>query len=122
LCERKQEKIYLKLYRRRRAQAEGAWRPGVTCVPRRGLVRDARHRACRKSGRLCGPAHRLAANGSMRCALRHDQETRMNDSNDNLKGPNVKKRPTCKNCKGTGLVKKGDREVKCQRCQGTGKR
>jgi DnaJ-class molecular chaperone len=41
---------------------------------------------------------------------------------DNLKGPNVKKRPTCKNCKGTGLVKKGDRELKCQRCQGTGKR
>jgi DnaJ-class molecular chaperone len=48
-------------------------------------------------------------------------DTRMND-NDNLKGPNVKKRPTCKNCKGTGLVKKGDRELKCQRCQGTGKR
>ncbi len=46
----------------------------------------------------------------------------MNDNNENLRGPNIKKRPTCKNCKGTGVVKKGDRELKCQRCQGTGKR
>jgi len=27
---------------------------------------------------------------------------------DNLKGPNIKKRPKCKNCEGKGLVKKGD--------------
>ena len=41
---------------------------------------------------------------------------------DNLKGPAIKKRPTCKNCKGTGLVKKGGKELKCQRCKGTGSR
>jgi DnaJ-class molecular chaperone len=41
---------------------------------------------------------------------------------DNLKGPNIKKRPKCKNCEGKGLVKKGDKVVKCQRCKGTGLR
>jgi DnaJ-class molecular chaperone len=40
----------------------------------------------------------------------------------NDKGPNIKKKPTCKNCKGAGTVKKGDRMVKCQRCGGTGVR
>src|ERR1700712_37809 len=38
----------------------------------------------------------------------------------NEKGPNVKKKQKCKNCEGKGLVKKGDRVVKCQRCGGTG--
>jgi DnaJ-class molecular chaperone len=40
----------------------------------------------------------------------------------NEKGPNVKKKQTCKNCEGKGLVKKGDRVMKCQRCKGTGVR
>ena len=34
----------------------------------------------------------------------------------NEKGPNVKKTQKCKNCEGKGLLKKGDRVVKCQRC------
>ena len=40
----------------------------------------------------------------------------------NEKGPNVKKKAKCKNCEGKGLVKKGDKVVKCQRCGGTGVR
>jgi DnaJ-class molecular chaperone len=40
----------------------------------------------------------------------------------NEKGPNVKKKQKCKNCEGKGLVKKGDKVVKCQRCHGTGVR
>lgn len=40
----------------------------------------------------------------------------------NDKGPNIKKKQTCKNCEGKGLVKKGDRVMKCQRCKGTGVR
>jgi DnaJ-class molecular chaperone len=54
----------------------------------------------------------------VRRAARHILETDM----DNLKGPNIKKRPKCKNCKGEGQVKKGDKVVKCQRCKGTGLR
>ena len=42
--------------------------------------------------------------------------------NHNLRGPNIKKRPKCKNCEGKGLVKKGDKVLKCQRCKGTGVR
>ena len=38
------------------------------------------------------------------------------------KGPNIKKKQKCKNCEGKGLLKKGDRVVKCQRCKGTGVR
>ena len=34
----------------------------------------------------------------------------------NEKGPNIKKKQKCKNCEGKGLLKKGDRVVKCQRC------
>ena len=37
----------------------------------------------------------------------------------NEKGPNLKKKQKCKNCEGKGLLKKGDRVVKCQRCGGT---
>jgi DnaJ-class molecular chaperone len=48
----------------------------------------------------------------------HGLETIMS----NEKGPNVKKKQKCKNCEGKGLVKKGDRVVKCQRCGGTGVR
>jgi hypothetical protein len=40
----------------------------------------------------------------------------------NDKGPNIKKKQKCKNCEGKGLLKKGDRVVKCQRCKGTGLR
>jgi len=40
----------------------------------------------------------------------------------NEKGPNVKKKAKCKNCEGKGLVKKGDKVLKCQRCHGTGLR
>jgi DnaJ-class molecular chaperone len=38
----------------------------------------------------------------------------------NDKGPNIKKKQKCKNCEGKGLLKKGDKVVKCQRCGGTG--
>jgi hypothetical protein len=38
----------------------------------------------------------------------------------NEKGPNIKKKQKCKNCEGKGLLKKGDKVVKCQRCGGTG--
>jgi hypothetical protein len=40
----------------------------------------------------------------------------------NDKGPNIKKKQKCKNCEGKGLLKKGDKVVKCQRCGGTGVR
>jgi hypothetical protein len=38
------------------------------------------------------------------------------------KGPNIKKKQKCKNCEGKGLLKKGEKVVKCQRCGGTGLR
>jgi len=38
----------------------------------------------------------------------------------NDKGPNIKKKQKCKNCEGKGLLKKGDKVVKCQRCGGDG--
>lgn len=41
---------------------------------------------------------------------------------DNLRGPNIKKKQKCKNCKGTGEVKKGERVMVCQQCKGTGVR
>lgn len=40
----------------------------------------------------------------------------------NEKGPNIKKKQKCKNCGGTGSVKKGENVLKCQRCKGTGVR
>jgi len=40
----------------------------------------------------------------------------------NEKVPNIKKKQKCKNCEGKGLLKKGDKVVKCQRCKGTGVR
>jgi hypothetical protein len=49
---------------------------------------------------------------------KHDLEVIMA----NEKGPNVKKKQKCKNCEGKGLLKKGDKVVKCQRCGGTGLR
>ncbi len=32
----------------------------------------------------------------------------------------AKKKQKCANCEGKGLIKLGDRKVKCQRCGGTG--
>jgi len=40
----------------------------------------------------------------------------------NEKGPNIKKKQKCRNCEGKGLLKKGDKVVKCQCCGGTGVR
>ena len=40
----------------------------------------------------------------------------------NEKGPSIKKKQKCKNCEGTGLVKKGEKVMKCQRCKGAGVR
>jgi len=40
----------------------------------------------------------------------------------NQKGPDVKKKAIFKNCEAKGLLKKGDKVVKCQRCHGTGLR
>jgi DnaJ-class molecular chaperone len=51
-------------------------------------------------------------------ATHHNPENEMA----NEKGPSVKKKQKCKNCEGKGLVKKGDKVVKCQRCGGTGVR
>ncbi len=31
-----------------------------------------------------------------------------------------KRKPKCSNCEGKGLIKLGDKKVKCQRCGGTG--
>ena len=33
---------------------------------------------------------------------------------------NTKPKPKCKNCEGKGLLKVGDKKMKCQRCGGTG--
>jgi DnaJ-class molecular chaperone len=32
----------------------------------------------------------------------------------------VKKKEKCKNCEGKGLLKNGDKVVRCKRCNGTG--
>jgi hypothetical protein len=48
--------------------------------------------------------------------------SRQEPSMTNEKGPNIKKKQKCKNCEGKGLLKKGDKVVKCQRCKGTGVR
>jgi hypothetical protein len=47
-------------------------------------------------------------------------DTRLEAIMANEKGPNIKKKQKCKNCEGKGLLKKGDKVVKCQRCGGTG--
>lgn len=47
-------------------------------------------------------------------------EPRLENAMANEKGPNIKKKAKCKNCEGKGLVKKGDKVMKCQRCKGTG--
>jgi len=39
-----------------------------------------------------------------------------------MKRAQLKKKQKCKNCEGKGLLKKGDKVVKCQRCKGTGVR
>ncbi len=55
-------------------------------------------------------------------ARTNSQTERLETAVTSMKGPNIKKKPTCKNCEGKGLLKKGDKVVKCQRCGGTGKR
>ena len=50
------------------------------------------------------------------------QEALMADDRANQKGPNTKKKQKGKNCEGKGLLKKGEKVVKCQRCHGTGLR
>jgi DnaJ-class molecular chaperone len=47
---------------------------------------------------------------------------RLENTMTSQKGPNIKKKQKCKNCEGKGLLKKGDKVVKCQRCGGTGVR
>jgi DnaJ-class molecular chaperone len=55
---------------------------------------------------------------SLALATQHGSEDVMTSQ----KGPNIKKKQKCKNCEGKGLLKKGDKVVKCQRCGGTGVR
>jgi DnaJ-class molecular chaperone len=67
------------------------------------------------------PWHRLSVSPSWRTrtltALQRQENFMVSE-----KGPNIKKKQKCKNCEGKGLLKKGDKVVKCQRCKGTGVR
>jgi DnaJ-class molecular chaperone len=65
------------------------------------------------------PGYELAG---LRKQRHHGQGDRSETLMANEKGPNIKKRPKCKNCEGKGTLKKGDKVVKCQRCGGTGVR
>lgn len=60
--------------------------------------------------------------GRRKCSTRNVEYPSLENTMANEKGPNIKKKQTCKNCEGTGLLKKGDKVVKCQRCKGTGVR
>ncbi len=40
---------------------------------------------------------------------------------DNLKGPNIKKRPKCKNCEGKGLAEEGRQGGEVPEVQGDGR-
>jgi DnaJ-class molecular chaperone len=42
------------------------------------------------------------------------------DSGDDMQKSAGKKKEKCKNCEGKGTLKKGDKIVRCQRCDGTG--
>jgi DnaJ-class molecular chaperone len=64
----------------------------------------------RADGRACKAGYGDACNGCPEITM------------SNEKGPNIKKKQKCKNCEGKGLLKKGDRVLKCQRCKGTGVR
>jgi DnaJ-class molecular chaperone len=44
------------------------------------------------------------------------------DEESDLKKDPPKKKEKCKNCEGKGTLKKGDKVVRCQRCDGTGVR
>jgi DnaJ-class molecular chaperone len=37
-----------------------------------------------------------------------------------MQKPGGKPKPKCSNCEGKGLIKLGDKKVRCQRCGGTG--
>jgi len=54
------------------------------------------------------------------CLVTGARNRRREDIIANEKGPNIKKKQKCKNCEGKGLLKKGDKVVKCQRCGGAG--
>jgi DnaJ-class molecular chaperone len=41
-------------------------------------------------------------------------------SENGMKKSAAPKRQKCKNCEGKGTLKKGDKVVRCQRCNGTG--
>jgi DnaJ-class molecular chaperone len=65
---------------------------------------------------------RHAASGGKRSIGSRVRHHRLEIIMANAKGPNIKKKQKCKNCEGKGLLKKGDKVVKCQRCGGTGVR
>jgi DnaJ-class molecular chaperone len=70
-----------------------------------------------------GNRHGHIKNNSLAGRLCYDcRATFWENAMANEKGPNIKKKQICKNCEGKGLLKKGDRVVKCQRCKGTGVR
>ena len=97
---------------------------GVQAFPRAGLAWGPRMTALRR-GRHAMNGDRITPSRYVRPGRRssgsrdkHNLEVIMA----NEKGPNVKKKQKCKNCEGKGLLKKGDKVVKCQRCGGTGLR
>jgi hypothetical protein len=64
------------------------------------------------------PVNAMTSKCAAALATQHGSEDVMTSQ----KGPNIKKKQKCKNCEGKGLLKKGDKVVKCQRCGGTGVR
>ena len=69
----------------------------------------------------CAIARRPPARFHFRARARTRLDIAMSNA-PNQKGPNTKKKQKCKNCEGKGLLKKGDKVLKCQRCHGTGLR
>jgi DnaJ-class molecular chaperone len=49
--------------------------------------------------------------------MKRDWKMAMEDQMQKTAGP---KKQICKNCEGKGTLKKGDKVVRCQRCNGTG--
>ncbi len=77
-------------------------------------------RSPRGVGGLFGP--RASGSASHRGNASVDRSPQQENFMASEKGPNIKKKQKCKNCEGKGLLKKGDRVMKCQRCKGTGVR
>jgi DnaJ-class molecular chaperone len=69
----------------------------------------------------CGISRRSTGAFSFQGFCPHRLDLAMSNA-PNQKGPNTKKKQKCKNCEGKGLLKKGDKVLKCQRCHGTGLR